>query len=250
MITSDATTTPAAVAKDIAYYDKLAGVYFDRHRWPIQAFTTRVESAWLHRFVPVGASVLLAGSGGGREIAALAERGCSITTLDYSPAMTDLARKTWGHRGVACVCGDVHDPAAVGGPWDAIVSLAAINYFADPPAAVRTLAGSLRPNGTLVISSINARHPTERDASASGTRRPLSPDELKGMIRDAGCETLTIKGLRVFVDRLPPRWNHAGAPRVGRGVLAAGLALERLLSGRIPPRMGKFFWAVAQKPVA
>jgi SAM-dependent methyltransferase len=243
----DASSQGDAVRRNIEYYDRIAREYFARHEQPIQRFTTRLEAKWIAQEVPPKSQVLLAGSGGGREIAPLLDAGCSIVALDYSPSMVEIGRRAWSDPNVRFVLGDVHDPASVGGPYDVIMSLAAVNYFSDPNKAIRTLADSLRPGGRMIVSCINRLHPTERRSAGSDQRRTFSPAELGDMFEAAGLKSIRARGFRLFADRLPAAWNRVGVSGPRRWTVEASLLVERAVTPLMSARSGKFFWLIGTR---
>jgi SAM-dependent methyltransferase len=54
-----------------------------------------------------------------------------------------------------CSDADAFEPET----FDVILSSFTVEHFADPPGAFRNLARWLRPGGTLVITTVNRRHP-------------------------------------------------------------------------------------------
>jgi SAM-dependent methyltransferase len=242
----------AAAKLDIAYYNKLAKVYFDRHEWPIQRLATRIEERWLNRVVRDGASVLVVGVGGGRELDVLLRKGCRLTAADYSPEMVELGKRHWAGKPVEWLCADVHDLSQLEGRrFDAVICLAAVNYFVDAALAMRNMANTLDQGGTLIISSINRVHVTERNAAppSPGHHRTLySPDEMRRLAIDAGLDVTGVRGMRAIVDRLPPKWNSGAPDRWRKLLLDGAIALDEVIAGLIPPAQGKFFWLIAKRP--
>jgi SAM-dependent methyltransferase len=236
--------------KDKAYYARIAADYFRRQSQPIQRFATRTERTWLLETIRRGSDVLLVGVGGGREIDPLLELGCSITALDYSPEMVDVGRHHWADHDIRWMVGDAHDLHEHHGGFDAVICLAAVNYFVEPMRAMTEMGRCLRTGGSLVVSTINRRHPTERDTKvAAGHHRTLfDADDMRRMACDAGLEPIFVRGMRVFVDRLPPAWNRDPAPRLGRATLDLMLAIEPLLGRLAGPNRCKFCWLAARKP--
>lgn len=236
---------------DRAYYRRIAGEYFRRHEQPIQRFSTRVEDRWLRRLVAPGSRVLLVGGGGGRELGPLLARRCEITVLDYSNEMLEVGRAHWDDASIRWVLGDAHDLAEHRERFDAVLSLAAINYFVDAPRAVAEMARALVPGGRLIVSSINAAHRTER-AAGTPTARPGSVTrnlhhaaDLEAMVREAGLRIESIRGVRFACDCLPAAWNRPGATSLQRLALQGVLILEPTLCRLLPARRGKFLWLIA-----
>lgn len=58
---------------------------------------------------------------------------------------------------IADLCRDTE--AFPAGAFDVALSSFTVEHFADPPAALRTIGGWLRPGGSLVLSTVNRGHP-------------------------------------------------------------------------------------------
>ena len=103
-----------------------------------------------------GMRVLDVGTGTG-DVAFLAAEMVGITGevigVDRAPAALAMARARAGARSLRNVSFREGDPAAVtfGRPFDAVVGRLILMYYADPTAALRKLAGHLRPGGMLVL---------------------------------------------------------------------------------------------------
>ncbi len=239
-----------AAAKDRDYYARIAGDYFQRHEQPIQRFSTRVESRWIEELVPRGSRVLLVGVGGGRELGPLLDLDCSITAVDYSPEMVEVGRIHWEGRPIEWAVADAHRLDEYGDRFDVVLCLAALNYFVDPDEAMRAMAGALVPGGRLIVSSINAAHPTERGyvAPAGHHRTLFDPKSLADLAAEADLRVDSIRGIRILADRLPVAWNRPGAGRIRSAAVSAVLAIEPLLQRVADPGQAKFLWLVATRP--
>jgi 2-polyprenyl-3-methyl-5-hydroxy-6-metoxy-1,4-benzoquinol methylase len=119
------------------------------------------EAAFLEEVLDLapGAAVLDAGCGFGRHAVALARRGYSVTGVDRSEALLELAMRLAAEQGVEVTfrAGDVRALAGLG-PFDACVCLSTVfGYFDDATnaAVVRELRGTLRPGGQLVLDVFN-----------------------------------------------------------------------------------------------
>lgn len=242
--------TAQSDAKDKEYYARIAADYFRRHEQPIQRYSSRVESRWLKECIPPGSSVLLVGAGGGREIPPLLDLACRITAIDYSEEMVDTGKVHWKDHPIEWHVADVHDLKEFHDQFDFALCLAAVNYFVDPNLAFREMGKTLTSGGQLIVSSINAAHPTEAGYKPKPgyTRTLFDPDALSELARQAGLVVKDIRGLRILVDSLPVGWNRPGATPLQRTGLNAVLAVEPLLRLVAKPRRGKFFWLTAERP--
>jgi trans-aconitate methyltransferase len=103
-----------------------------------------------------GERVLDVGCGTGHQAGDLARRGVTVAGLDADAAMLDVARVT--HPDVAFHRVDAQDRDAVsavvdasGGPFDAVLSNAALHWMPQQDDVVAALADALRPGGRLVV---------------------------------------------------------------------------------------------------
>ncbi len=249
LIVSDLQTITDKSKFDREYYDRLAQEYFDRHEQPIQRYSTRIEEQWLTELVPTGARVLLVGVGGGRELTVLLGRECTITALDYSAEMIEAGRRRWGDAPIEWVLGDAHDLGPFRERFDVVISLAAINYFVDVSLALREMTAALVPGGKLIVSSINALHPSERNAKSGGkvTRILYAPQELADLAAAEGAALVELRGIRYLADNLPPAWNRPKANALQRAMVRIALWLEPLWSRMRTPERAKFFWLIAER---
>src|SRR5438067_2477750 len=140
------TDPPSGRLTSVALHDRIAGDYFDRWDRPVQRYTRRIETRWLTAALADinEPKVLLAGSGGARELEALLPLGAHVTAVDESQAMLDAGRARWGEA-VTWLAGDVHDLSRLPHDFDAAISLAAINYFREPGVALTQIVSRLRP---------------------------------------------------------------------------------------------------------
>lgn len=144
---------------------------FDQH---LQAWRAWQATPWGRlRYAVVGAvlddhlsqlgpslRIIDVGGGDGTESLRLAAQGHSVTLVDYSTGMLDVARQTAEESGVTnrlrTVHGDVADLAELGlRDYDAALCHCVIQYVADPASAVRAVAGCLRPGGLLSLIAPN-----------------------------------------------------------------------------------------------
>ena len=96
-----------------------------------------------------GQRILDVGCGTGEDAAHLAARGLSVYATDASPAMIQVAA---ARGGFTVAVRSAEELAQIDGPFDgAISNFGALNCVEDLPAVARSLAGLVRPGGSLAI---------------------------------------------------------------------------------------------------
>lgn len=104
-----------------------------------------------------GDAVLDLGTGRGAALRAIAEAVGPTGTalgLDLAPGMVERTRADLADLPqVRVELGDADHPPARDGGWDAVVASLVLFFLADPPATVRRIRETLRPGGTLALSS-------------------------------------------------------------------------------------------------
>ena len=101
--------------------------------------------------VTAGKDVLDVACGTGVLIPDYLERKvASVTGIDISPKMAEIARSKFPQESVTILCGDVAT-AAFDRLFDCIVVYNAFPHFPDPERLIRTLAGLLTPGGALTL---------------------------------------------------------------------------------------------------
>lgn len=246
---------PVDSTAEAAQNDKLAQQYFSIwDRFPIQRFTHRNESRLLARSIADGASVLVLGSGGGRELPALLAKGCPITCVDLSAAMLDAGRARYPQAPITWLQADMQDLPTGLQDFDAALCLGAgFNYLPAPEQAVACIARAVKPGGQLFLAVLNESHASEPEGSrimADGRVRMLyTPQHLRRLLAAFG--PAQVRGMRYLVDRLPPQWNRDPARHPwGRRLLAAALALEPFFAFLFPAARAKFLWVHAHRKAA
>lgn len=120
---------------------------------PITAAYLWAAASALLQQLPEGASILDAGCGNGAFTASIATGKYTIIGVDLSDSgiATALARNAKASFRQLSVYDDFRSVKADG--FDGIVSLEVVEHLYDPKAFAANIAASLRPGGTLVLST-------------------------------------------------------------------------------------------------
>jgi SAM-dependent methyltransferase len=201
-----------------------------------------------------GARVVDIGGGTGGFAVRLAGQGHAVTVVDPSPdALAALDRRA-DEAGVADlvtgVQGDISDLADLdetpAGSVDVVLCHGVLEVVPDPAAALRTIAGVLRPGGLLsllvaqrhaaVVARAMAGHfqqarvllddPDHRSGAAGRARR-YTADEVVDLLAGAGFTTEAVHAVRVFTDLVP-----GSLLDLEPGATAALVELERAVADR------------------
>lgn len=154
-----------------------------------------------------GRSALDVGCGAGLLTEPLARLGAAATGIDAAPENIAAARAHAASQGLAIDYRAGGIEALDGARFDLVASMEVIEHVADPAAFVEVLARALAPDGLMILSTPN-RTPLSRLALItvgeglgmvpSGTHdwsRFLTPEELSGLLSDAGLDVIDITGL-------------------------------------------------------
>lgn len=151
---------PNADDAELAKFDASAGAFWDPHgefrplHWLNPVRTGFVEE----RVALQGARVLDVGCGGGLLAEALARAGAQVTAIDLAPGMIEVARL---HASASALAIDYRLGSAeellTEAPqgFDVVTCMEMLEHVPEPAAMVRTLAGLLKPEGSLFVSTIN-----------------------------------------------------------------------------------------------
>jgi 2-polyprenyl-6-hydroxyphenyl methylase / 3-demethylubiquinone-9 3-methyltransferase len=157
-----------------------------------------------------GLGVLDVGCGGGLIAEPLARMGASVTGLDPAVENIEAARRHAAGQGlsIAYRAGRVEELAVEGLTFDAVVCLEVVEHVPDPGAFLAACAALVRPDGLLLLSTLNRTLKAYLLAIIGGEyvlrwlpvgthrwERFITPDELSCYLHAAGLAAPTIKGL-------------------------------------------------------
>ncbi len=206
---------------EAAHFGALAADWWDPHG----------SSAMLHRLNPVRLSyirdqidahwhidarerhpladkrALDVGCGAGLLAEPLARMSASVTGVDAAPENIAAARKHAAGQGLAIDYRAGELAALPDATFDLVTSMEVVEHVADPAAFIGELAARLAPGGLMILSTPNRTtlsklllvEAAERiGAVPRGTHdwdRFLRPEELSGLIENAGLEVVDRTGL-------------------------------------------------------
>jgi demethylmenaquinone methyltransferase/2-methoxy-6-polyprenyl-1,4-benzoquinol methylase len=81
----------------------------------------------------------------------LKRKVASVTGIDISPKMAEIAKTKFPQPEVTILCGDV-ETTDFGKQFDCIVVYNAFPHFPDPDRLIQTLSDLLKPGGTLTVA--------------------------------------------------------------------------------------------------
>ena len=147
-----------------------------------------------------GTRLLDVGCGGGFAMLLAARRGATVSGIDATPALLDIARERV--PGASLTVGDLEDPLPYEtGAFDVVTAFNSVQFAADPVAAVKNMSQVARPGGLV---SVVVWGPPERCESGVlfaelGPLMPPAPPAAPGGIawsEDGALERLaTLAGL-------------------------------------------------------
>lgn len=184
-----------------------------RSRWDsaAEAWSARLGRDWtsgwragvlpfIHALLPQGQtarvsplSILDAGCGAGHLVESLAQAGYQAAGVDISPAMIQAAQTRLAEAGLNADLRVGH-LAATGFPdqsFDLVACITAIEWVADPAAALTEFARVLKPGGVLVVGILSALSPLRGQAyrrflDHQVAQNTLLPWELTALLTDLG----------------------------------------------------------------
>jgi len=154
-----------------------------------------------------GKSALDVGCGAGLLAEPLARMGAAVTGVDAAPENIAAAREHAAGQGLSITYFAGELAALPAGQFDLVTSMEVVEHVTDPAAFIGALAARLAPGGLMILSTPNRTalsklllvEAAERvGAVPRGTHdwaQFLKPEELTGLIEDAGLEVFDRSGL-------------------------------------------------------
>ncbi len=156
-----------------------------------------------------GLRILDIGCGGGLLSEPMARLGASVVGADAAARNIPVARVHAEQSGLSIDYRHTtaEDLASAGEVFDVVLNMEVVEHVADPAAYLAACRQLLRPGGLMVCSTIN-RNPKSFMMAIVGAeyvmrwlpkgthdwQKFITPDELYGLIRDAGLEPVDRKG--------------------------------------------------------
>jgi SAM-dependent methyltransferase len=188
----------------------------------------------------VGKRVLEVGAGSGRDGIALADRGASVVSLDYSlPSLRLIKGKSSGSGTLAVCCGDAFALPFADGTFDVVFHQGLLEHFRNPSDLIVENARVLKPGGLILVDVPQRYHYytvikhllIAMRLWFAGWEREYSISELEGMLREHSFSIVASYGEWFN----PPMWYRM----LRRGLVSAGVRLP--MYPRVFTALGKVF---------
>jgi 2-polyprenyl-6-hydroxyphenyl methylase/3-demethylubiquinone-9 3-methyltransferase len=157
-----------------------------------------------------GLRILDIGCGGGLLCEPMARLGADVVGADAAPRNIPVARLHAEQSGLTIDyrVTTAEDMAAAGEVFDVVLNMEVVEHVADPQAYTDACAALLRPGGLMICSTLN-RNPKSFVMAIIGAewvmrwlpkgthdwKKFITPDELYGLIRNAGLNPVDRKGM-------------------------------------------------------
>jgi ubiquinone biosynthesis O-methyltransferase len=143
----------------MAIFDKEAKIYDDWYKTKLGNFVDEVETKCVLDLFKVqkGMKVLDVGCGTGNFSIKLAKMGCEVIGIDISDEMLKVAKDKAKREGlnIKFYNMDVYNMKFEDNCFDGVISVTAFEFLKDPNKAIKEMFRVLKPNGYLLIGTIN-----------------------------------------------------------------------------------------------
>ncbi len=140
-------------------FDKEASHYDAFFKTPIGEFVDEVEKQGLFENFTVrkGMRILEIGAGTGTLTLELAKRGASVTAIDISPEMIEVAIEKAAREGqdITFEVMDAHALDFDDEAFDAVISMATLEFLSSPTNAYQEMKRVVKEDGMIIIGTIN-----------------------------------------------------------------------------------------------
>ena len=151
--------------------------------------------------VGAGKDVLDVATGTGVLIPDYLARGVSsVTAIDISPKMVEIAKAKFPQEKVTVLCGDV-EGTDFPTQFDCVIVYNAFPHFPDPERLIARLASLLKPGGTLTVAhgmsreKIDAHH---HGAASHVSNGLMSAEDLSAIFARSLTVTVTVSNARMY----------------------------------------------------
>ena len=134
-----------------ALYSALAPSYREHFEVPHRRAYDMLAWERVLRMLPERGPVIDAGCGVGRWVTRLLGLGYEVIGIEQAPGMIDQARRAGHGPGFTLIEGSIETADLPKEAAGMVLALGSLQYTADPAAALRRLAGWVRPGGTVVV---------------------------------------------------------------------------------------------------
>jgi 2-polyprenyl-6-hydroxyphenyl methylase/3-demethylubiquinone-9 3-methyltransferase len=154
--------------EEVARFDRLAETWWNPdgpmralHRFnPVRVeYLRRLLTGHFHKGQTglAGIEVLDIGCGGGILSEALSRLGTTVTAIDPAPTNIAVARRHAEPAGLAIdyLCTTAETLAQAGKRFDVVLAMEVVEHVRDVKAFIATAARMVRPNGILVVATLN-----------------------------------------------------------------------------------------------
>ncbi|MCX7780795.1 MAG: class I SAM-dependent methyltransferase [Negativicutes bacterium] len=143
------------------YFQELAAKYDAWFDTPHGSYVRRFEHEMIMDLTCAkpGMKILDVGCGTGIYTCELLKQGATVTGIDISPEMLDIARwKTAGYgERVSLIQADAAALPFADNEFDMVVSITAMEFFQNPCACLHEMHRVLRPGGHMVVATLNSK---------------------------------------------------------------------------------------------